>query len=61
MSYMIVSGNVKDAFTIDEKTGEIKVARDLDREDIYQYVLGVEASDGEKSLLRWAVKCKNRL
>lgn len=51
VSYMIVSGNVKDAFTIDEKTGEIKVARDLDREDIYQYVLGVEASDGEKSLL----------
>lgn len=52
VSYMIVSGNVNNAFTIDEKTGEIKVSRDLDREDIYQYVLGVEASDGEKSLLR---------
>lgn len=28
--YMIVSGNVKDVFIIDEKMGEIKVFRDLD-------------------------------
>ncbi|XP_022789234.1 protocadherin Fat 4-like [Stylophora pistillata] len=52
VSYSIVSGNVRNAFTIDVMTGEIKVARDLDREDMHQYVLGVEASDGEKSFLR---------
>ena len=52
VSYSIVSGNVRNAFTIDVRTGEIKVARDLDREDMHQYVLGVEASDGEKSFLR---------
>lgn len=48
VSYSIVSGNVQNAFTIDENTGEIKVDRDLDRENIHQFVLGVQARDGEK-------------
>lgn len=48
VSYSIASGNVQNAFTIDENTGEIKVDRDLDRENIHQFVLGVQARDGEK-------------
>ncbi len=48
VSYSIVSGNLQNAFTIDEKKGEIKVDRDLDRENIHQFVLGVQARDGEK-------------
>ena len=48
VSYSIVSGNVHNAFTINGSTGEIKVARDLDRENIHQFILGVQAKDGEK-------------
>ena len=48
ISYDIVSGNLQNAFTINESTGEIKVARDLDRENIPQFILGVRAEDGEK-------------
>ena len=47
LSYSIVSGNLQNAFTINESTGEVKVAGDLDRENINQFVLGVEAKDGE--------------
>lgn len=48
VTYSIISGNLQNAFTIDERTGEIKVARDLDREIIHQFVLAVQAKDGEK-------------
>lgn len=48
VSYSIVSGNLQNAFTINQSTGEIKVARDLDRENIHKFVLGVQAKDGEK-------------
>ena len=47
VSYSIVSGNLQNAFTIDTGTGEIKVARDIDRENVHQFVLGVQAKDGE--------------
>ena len=47
ISYRIVSGNLQNAFIIDSSTGEIKVAKDIDRESIQQLVLGVEAKDGE--------------
>ena len=47
ISYRIVSGNLQNAFIIDSSTGEIKVAKDIDRESIQRLVLGVEAKDGE--------------
>ena len=48
ISYSIVSGNLQNSFNIDGSTGEIKVARDIDREHIQQFVLGVQGKDGKK-------------
>lgn len=45
--YSIVSGNLQNAFIINSSTGEIKVAKDINRESIQQLVLGVQAKDGE--------------
>ncbi|XP_078366665.1 protocadherin Fat 4-like [Oculina patagonica] len=56
VSYSIVSGNLQNAFTIDEKKGEIKVDRDLDRENIHQFVLGVQARDGGSPSLQSTVQ-----
>lgn len=38
---------MQNAFTIDSGNGEIKVARDIDRENINRFILGVQAKDGE--------------
>ena len=38
---------MQNAFTIDSGNGEIKVARDIDRENINHFILGVQAKDGE--------------
>ena len=46
ISYSIISGNLQNAFIIDSSTGEIKVAKDINRESIQQLVLGVQAMDG---------------
>lgn len=45
--YSIISGNLQNAFIINSSTGEIKVAKDINRESIQQLVLGVQAKDGE--------------
>ena len=55
ISYTIVSGNLQNAFTINSSTGEIKVNKDIDREQIQQFVLGVQAKDGEEEI---AVICR---
>lgn len=46
ISYSIVSGNIGDAFKIDEATGAISVNNQLDYETITQYTLQVRAFDG---------------
>nr|UZM07822.1 cadherin 3 [Geocoris pallidipennis] len=46
VSYSIVDGNVKDAFFIDESTGEIRVKTPLDYETRTDYNLTVRAFDG---------------
>lgn len=38
VSYSIMDGNKYDAFTIDEKTGEIRVNRKLDYENITEVI-----------------------
>ena len=46
VSYSVVSGNGDGKFAIDDVTGEITVAGELDYEDVATYTLTVEASDG---------------
>ena len=46
ITYSIVSGNTGDAFKIDGTSGIISPAKDIDREKIQQYLLGVQARDG---------------
>ena len=46
VSYAITSGNGEGKFAIDDETGEIKVAMELDYETTSSYTLTVEASDG---------------
>ena len=48
-TYQIVSGNVGNAFTIEEQTGYIRVAKPLDYETIKEYNLMVGAWDGSFS------------
>ena len=43
--YSIISGNFKDSFSLDQETGEIRVAKDIDRESISSFSLVVEARD----------------
>ncbi|XP_068723113.1 protocadherin Fat 4-like isoform X1 [Montipora capricornis] len=56
ISYTIVSGNLQNAFTINSSTGEIKVNKDIDREQIQQFVLGVQAKDGGSPALQKTVQ-----
>ncbi|XP_052859785.1 DE-cadherin [Anopheles cruzii] len=46
ITYSIISGNVGDAFKIDENTGRISVNSRLDYETIREYMLIVQADDG---------------
>ncbi|XP_053674739.1 DE-cadherin [Anopheles nili] len=46
ITYSIISGNVGDAFKIDENTGRIFVNSRLDYETIREYMLIVQADDG---------------
>ncbi|ETN59226.1 DE-cadherin [Anopheles darlingi] len=46
IAYSIISGNVGDAFKIDENTGRISVNSRLDYETIREYMLVVQADDG---------------
>jgi len=48
--YSIVSGNVEGRFAIDEATGQITVARILDRERESRYILSVAAQDAGLSV-----------
>ena len=45
---------MQNVFTIDSSSGEIAVARDIDRENINQFVLGVQAKDGEWLGILWS-------
>ena len=45
-TYQISSGNVGQAFQIEEQTGYIRVAKPLDYESIRNYILTVQAWDG---------------
>ncbi|NXI16471.1 PCDA1 protein, partial [Irena cyanogastra] len=40
-----ISGKIPELFKIDEKTGEIRTAGELDFEDIQSYDLEIEATD----------------
>ncbi|XP_055601986.1 DE-cadherin [Uranotaenia lowii] len=46
ITYSIVSGNIGNAFKIDETTGAISVDNELDYENITEYTLQVRAFDG---------------
>ena len=46
MSYAITAGNEDGKFAIDDETGEITIAADLDHEAADRYSLTVEADDG---------------
>lgn len=46
ITYSIVSGNIGNAFKIDETTGAISVNNELDYENITEYTLSVRAFDG---------------
>jgi hypothetical protein len=46
IKYAIESGNEGDAFAINEDSGEITVAGDIDRETISSYTLTISATDG---------------
>ncbi|EAT33862.1 AAEL013873-PA [Aedes aegypti] len=46
ITYSIVSGNIGNAFKIDETTGAISVNNELDYENITEYTLQVRAFDG---------------
>ncbi|XP_038114556.1 DE-cadherin [Culex quinquefasciatus] len=46
ITYSIVSGNIGNAFKIDENTGAISVNNELDYENITEYTLQVRAFDG---------------
>jgi hypothetical protein len=48
-TYSIVSGNLLNAFRIEEQTGYIRVDQPLDYENIRQYTLLVRAWDGQFS------------
>ena len=45
MSYSIVSGNELGNFSINNKTGEMTLAKPLDRESTHQIILTVRAED----------------
>jgi protocadherin Fat 1/2/3 len=45
-NFIVVAGNVGNAFTIDPTLGTIKTSKELDRNRIPEYVLVVQASDG---------------
>ena len=44
--YSIVSGDSEDAFRVESLSGEVTVAKDIDRERVPEYRLGVQAEDG---------------
>lgn len=46
VSYAITSGNTGDAFEINNQTGLVKVKGVIDRENIKEYSLTVQAEDG---------------
>jgi protocadherin Fat 1/2/3 len=48
ISYSIVSGNIGNAFSIDEHMGSLSVAKELDIQAMQEYVLQVKASDAGK-------------
>lgn len=48
ISYSIVSGNIGNAFSIDENMGSLTVAKELDIQAMQEYVLQVKASDAGK-------------
>ena len=45
VSYKITSGNIGDAFEIDNQTGVVSVKGSIDREDIKEYTLTIQAED----------------
>ncbi|XP_066575944.1 protocadherin Fat 4 [Amia ocellicauda] len=45
LSYYIASGNLDDAFHVDQQTGELSIKQALDFENIPKYVLWIEARD----------------
>lgn len=48
ISYSIVSGNIGNAFIIDENMGSLTVAKELDIQAMQEYMLQVKASDAGK-------------
>ncbi|KAI1899055.1 hypothetical protein AGOR_G00078740 [Albula goreensis] len=54
--YSIVSGDPQRQFSIDPRTGEIRVAGRLDREEVTHYSLTVQAADGGDPPLSTAVQ-----
>lgn len=51
ISYAIVSGNIGNAFEIDENLGIISVAKELDIQKLPEYMIQVKASDNGKTPL----------
>ncbi len=47
LSYSFVSGNEQGNFSINQTTGEITLAKPLDRESTHQVILTVRAKDSE--------------
>ena len=56
VTYSIVSGNLDGVFQISPASGEVTVAKDIDREDVHEYFLGVQAKDGETKNMYFAWK-----
>ena len=56
VTYSIVSGNLGGVFQISSFSGEVTVAKDIDRENVHEYLLGVQAKDGEKKNIYFAWK-----
>ena len=44
-SFTIISGNIKDSFAIEAKSGRLFVNKRLDREDVQNYTLDIEVND----------------
>ncbi|KAL1114964.1 hypothetical protein AAG570_007787 [Ranatra chinensis] len=60
VSYSIIEGNENDTFLIGDKTGEIRVKKQLDYETLTAYTLKVRAYDGAfEDFCRVEIKIKN--
>lgn len=60
VSYKITSGNIRNAFKIDNQTGLVSVKGSIDREAIKEYKLTVQAEDaGHPSSRKVTIKYRN--